>query len=124
MLHLDTQTVIWLYIARLDLLSDRARSAVEGANLAVSPMAILEITYLNEVGRVTGAGRAVQESLHDQLGLVVDDTPFPQVIREAEQLDWTRDPFDRLIAAQALTASAQLVTADRTIRKHLPTAIW
>ena len=37
---------------------------------------------------------------------------------------WTRDPFDRLIAAQAIVADAPLVTADRTILEHLPLATW
>jgi PIN domain nuclease of toxin-antitoxin system len=122
--HLDTQTMIWLHLARVDLLSEEARSTIEGGALAVSPMAVLEITYLHELGRVTGTGEDVRRSLYDQIGLVVDDTPFDQVVRTAGHLDWTRDPFDRLIAAQAMTASAQLVTADRRIRKHLPAAVW
>lgn len=39
-------------------------------------------------------------------------------------LTWTRDPFDRMIAAQAIVADAPLVTADRTILANLPLAVW
>jgi PIN domain nuclease of toxin-antitoxin system len=39
-------------------------------------------------------------------------------------LGWTRDPFDRLIAAQALVANATLVTKDTLMSKHCPAALW
>jgi PIN domain nuclease of toxin-antitoxin system len=46
------------------------------------------------------------------------------VARAATEIRWTRDPFDRMIAAQAIVADAPLVTADRTILEHLPQATW
>jgi PIN domain nuclease of toxin-antitoxin system len=39
-------------------------------------------------------------------------------------LTWTRDPFDRMIAAQAVVADAPLLTADETILDNLPLATW
>ncbi|HXH57083.1 hypothetical protein [Iamia sp.] len=42
----------------------------------------------------------------------------------AQTLDWTRDPFDRIIAAQTLAAGARLLTKDLTIRDHLGLAVW
>jgi PIN domain nuclease of toxin-antitoxin system len=47
-----------------------------------------------------------------------------ELTRAAADLSWTRDPFDRLIAAHAIVANASLVTADDTIREHLPLAVW
>jgi PIN domain nuclease of toxin-antitoxin system len=46
------------------------------------------------------------------------------LVNAAQGLSWTRDPFDRLIAAHAIVADALLLTADETIRKHLPLATW
>ena len=45
-------------------------------------------------------------------------------VEAAERLSWTRDPFDRLIVAQASLAGAPLVTKDRMIRKHFAKAAW
>jgi PIN domain nuclease of toxin-antitoxin system len=36
---------------------------------------------------------------------------------------WTRDPFDRLIVANA-KGFAWLISADEAIRKHYPRAVW
>ena len=122
--HLDTHVLVWLYIPRLDLLSPRARNALDEGDLAVSPMAVLELTYLHEVGRLSTGGSDVFNSLSDQLGLRFDDTPFQRVVDEAHTQTWTRDPFDRLIAAHALAAGASLVSADESLRDHVPRAVW
>lgn len=87
-------------------------------------MAELEIAYLCEIGRLKVDGKAVVASLHDQVGLLADPTPFAAVITTAHAQAWTRDPFDRVIAAQALVAGAALVTADDTIRDNVPNTIW
>jgi PIN domain nuclease of toxin-antitoxin system len=46
------------------------------------------------------------------------------LVEAATKLDWTRDPFDRMISAQAIVAGAPLLTADRTILANLPLATW
>ncbi len=122
--HLDTHLLVWLYLLRLDPLSPRARALVADGGLAVSPIAVLELTYLKEVGRLTVDGPTIVASLQDQLGLRIDDTPFPAVVGEAHTQRWTRDPFDRLIVAQALVAGAALVTADSLMRENVPAAVW
>ncbi|HLG72825.1 MAG TPA: type II toxin-antitoxin system Phd/YefM family antitoxin [Chloroflexota bacterium] len=43
---------------------------------------------------------------------------------EPPKITWTRDPFDRLIAAHALATDTPLLTKDETIRQHLPLAWW
>jgi PIN domain nuclease of toxin-antitoxin system len=37
---------------------------------------------------------------------------------------WTRDPFDRIIVAQARLRGAPLLTKDRTIQTHHAEAFW
>ncbi len=37
---------------------------------------------------------------------------------------WTRDPFDRLIVANAKAANASLVTKDERILKNYSRAVW
>jgi PIN domain nuclease of toxin-antitoxin system len=46
------------------------------------------------------------------------------VIDAAVQMKWTRDPFDRLITAQAAVYKNILLTKDETIRKNYLKALW
>jgi PIN domain nuclease of toxin-antitoxin system len=64
------------------------------------------------------------ERLRRDTGLEVDDVSADELVQAAAGLSWTRDPFDRLIAAHAVVTEAPLLTADRTILEHLPQAIW
>lgn len=90
----------------------------------VSPIVELELTYLHEVGRVTEPATAPLTALRKTIGLQVADVSLAALTRAASELSWTRDPFDRMIAAQAIVADAPLLTADRTILDNLPLAAW
>jgi PIN domain nuclease of toxin-antitoxin system len=100
------------------------RSRIESEATLVSPVVELELTYLYEVGRVTKPAAAPLQALVRTIGLEIADIPMAAVIQAAIGLTWTRDPFDRLIAAHAITADVPLLTADRTILEHLPLATW
>lgn len=43
---------------------------------------------------------------------------------KATSLDWTREPFDRIIVAQAIAREASLVTRDQTILANFAGAVW
>jgi PIN domain nuclease of toxin-antitoxin system len=121
---LDTHVVVWLYLPRLDLLSERAAEIVSTEELAMSPMSVLELQHLHEVGRLTVGTSAVVSSLREQVGLVVIATAFDQVVRHALDQQWTRDPFDRIIVGHTLASGCQLLTADERIRDHVAAAVW
>ncbi len=57
------------------------------------------------------------------IGLQVCDLPFEEVAFQATAESWTRDPFDRIIVAQARLAKAVLVTRDVTILANYNKAI-
>lgn len=100
------------------------RDRIESEEAFASPVVELELTYLYEVGRVTEPAAAPLQALARAIGLGIADAPMAAVTRAAVDLAWTRDPFDRLIAAHAIVAGAPLLTADRTILEHLPLASW
>jgi predicted nucleic acid-binding protein len=79
---------------------------------------------LHEVGRAHDSVDAMLEALRRSIGLGVADASMATLVDAAAALTWTRDPFDRLIAAHAIVAGAPLITADRTILEHLPQAVW
>lgn len=66
----------------------------------------------------------VLAELSRAVDLTISSTPFPVVARTAATLTWTRDPFDRLICAQAVADRETLLTRDRRIRKHFDAARW
>jgi PIN domain nuclease of toxin-antitoxin system len=97
---------------------------METESIGFSPIVELELTYLYEIGRVSEPASAPLAALRRTLGLQIADVPLMELVQAAVSLSWTRDPFDRLIAAHAIVANAPLVTADETIRANLPLAIW
>jgi PIN domain nuclease of toxin-antitoxin system len=100
------------------------RARLESDALAVSPIIELELTYLYEIGRVSEPASAPLSALRRTLGLQVVDTSLAELVQAAIPISWTRDPFDRLIAAHAIVANAPLVTADETILENLSLATW
>lgn len=125
MVYLDTHVVVWLYAARADLLSEPARSALNGEDdLRVSPMVLLEIDFLRETGRIASGHSTVYGELHQKLGLRVCELGFSDVIEASAALEWTRDPFDRLIVGHAAASGASLITRDETVRRHYEKALW
>lgn len=114
----------WLYEGADRRIPGAVRELLDADEPFASPIVELELTYLYEVGRVTEPAAAPLAALRKTIGLQVADASFAAVAQAAAELSWTRDPFDRMIAAQAIVADAPLVTADRTILANLTLAIW
>ena len=122
--YLDTHVTLWLYSGQTERLSKRATNLINRERVGVSPVVLLELQYLREIGRVTAVPRAIIMDLKRRLGLAVEDRSLETVMERALGLVWTRDVFDRLIVAQATLDDAELVTSDRLIRKNYPKAVW
>lgn len=115
-LILDTHFLIWL------LLGSERMSEFPwiGAHRpwGVSPASVLEIQFLSEAGRLRVRNPEFLDSLSKDDRFVIDDASFTSVFRNALPLEWTRDPFDRLLAAHSITRRLPLCTVDETIRKN------
>lgn len=124
MIMLDTHVVAWLYAGQQENLSKKVLQVLENQQLYVSPMVELELQYLHEIGRIRPLGKAIVEDLTHRIELQIATTPFERVVQCALILHWTRDPFDRLIVGNAEAEHANLLTADKIIRRHYRRAIW
>lgn len=125
LIYLDTHVAAWLYASGQERLSPPARSSLAGSDdLRVSPMVRLELQYLFEIGRVSTPASTVMDALRTSLGLAVCDASFVAVAHLAEDLGWTRDPFDRLIVAHAAVHDAHLVTKDHTLHRNYSQCVW
>lgn len=124
MIYLDTHVAAWLYFGQAQELSRDAAAAIEGSDLLISPMVVLELGYLHELGRLAVTAEKIVQTLAGDIGLKVAQQPFEDIARQALHETWTRDPFDRLIVAQAKLGQSRLVSRDRLIRQHYRHAIW
>lgn len=123
-MHLDTHVVIWLHEGEPDFFPLVARRLLDSEPLLISPMVRLELALLHEIGRMAPSPGTVLADLGRSVGLTVSPAPFAAVTAAATDLGWTRDPFDRLISAQAIVEDTVLLTKDRRIRQHLDRARW
>jgi PIN domain nuclease of toxin-antitoxin system len=121
---LDTHIVVWLYDDPERLVPPPVRERLNAEPLALSPFVRLELQYLYEVRRISVPAQTIVDDLVRKLEMVLTDPPSAQVCQAATALGWARDPFDRLISAQAVASDTTLVTKDRVIRDHLPLAWW
>jgi PIN domain nuclease of toxin-antitoxin system len=115
-LLLDTHFLIWLVLG-----SDRiGEFPWLGAYRpwGVSPIALLEIQFLSEIGRLTVKNPAFVDALSRDERFLVDEVPLAPLIRHALPLEWTRDPFDRLLSAHSLTRRLPLCTVDQGMMEH------
>jgi len=123
LIHLDTHVLIWLYIGEAKRLRP-VEKKLNTRQFVVSPMVLLELEFLKEIGKLRLSAEKIMGDLVEQFGVTVSTAPFAKIIRNATKLNWTRDPFDRIIVATALAEDADLLTCDQHIRKHFSRAIW
>lgn len=116
MILLDTCAVLFVLAAH-----PRGKAlAAHAGGLAVSPISILELSFLVECGRIAFPGSDAATAVRNDPRFAIDDPPIGGVIAHAIVLSWTRDPFDRLLAAHALHRGWRLATSDRVILQNLP----
>jgi len=123
--YLDTNVLFWLCENQLARISQPALDTLNRHDLLISPMVVVELTYLHEIGRSRRVAQDIVRQLREQLGMQVCDHSFADVAETATFESWTRDPFDRMIVAHAkANGYSPLVTADEKIRQYYPRAVW
>lgn len=124
MIYLDTHVVAWLYAGETARFPKKASAAIEAEECLISPVVLLELQHLRETRRLQADPGALYEYLAETIGLKICELPFKRITLEALPLDWTRDPFDRLITATAIAGKRRLLTKDRSILSHFRDAFW
>ena len=124
MIYLDTHVVVRLYAGDVEELGAAARKSIEENDLLISAAVLLELEFLHEIGLLQPGAANVAATLAEAIGLRVCDLPFRTVVEHALKESWGRDPFDRLIVANAKARRAPLVTKDERVRRHFAATIW
>lgn len=125
-LLLDTHALLW-FQAGDRRLSRGARAAIESdeAERVVSAATVWEMSIKASLGRLRMAD-TVERYLTEKIaqGYAMLPVSWEHAAR-VEQLPWHhRDPFDRLLVAQALVVRCPVVTRDRVFRKYGVDVIW
>ncbi|WP_255470926.1 type II toxin-antitoxin system VapC family toxin [Pseudarthrobacter sp. B4EP4b] len=127
-LLLDTHVFLWA-VAEPKRLSTKARNSITKLEnqIFVSPVTAYELSSKHRQGKlpfgaaiVTSFGRQIAHLYASELAVSSPHT------LAAGQLDWDhKDPFDRMLAAQAMVEGLTLVTADEDLQAFGPVAtLW
>jgi PIN domain nuclease of toxin-antitoxin system len=115
-LLLDTHVLVWWLRASPEL-SDRLRDRINtDRDVYVSPVSVWELSIKKAAGKIN-----LPEDLLDVIERVgVSELPVRMAHGDlAGRLPMIhRDPFDRMLVAQALVEKLTLVTRDRFIQKY------
>jgi PIN domain nuclease of toxin-antitoxin system len=124
LIYLDTHAVVWLYAGLQEKFSRTVKNLLNAHEIMISPIVRLELQYLYEIQRVTDDANTIVTDLSKRIGLRVCDEDFNTIVNKALGISWTRDPFDRLIVANAGLHDSILVSKDEGILKHYFHAKW
>ena len=115
-LLMDTHFLLWavLDLPRMDEFPWLQRYRPWG----VSPVSLLELQFLSEVGRLEVRHVEFLEALGRDRRFIIDEVPLLALVTQALPLSWTRDPFDRLLAAHSAARRTPLCTLDRRLREE------
>jgi len=124
---LDTCTFLWLAEGDPGLSNHAREAIVDPSNeVYLSPISVWEIVIKQALGRLVlklSADRYVpeQRQLHR-----VDTLPITEyaVLQLSRLPLHHRDPFDRLLMAQAVAEACTIATPDPLIRRYLVSTIW
>jgi PIN domain nuclease of toxin-antitoxin system len=112
---LDTHAWMWSFLDSRRLSASIRHLMGAPGPVLVSVVSIYEVAYKARLGKwpeVEPKVDRLNEEAHAQGVRLVDVDG--QIALKAAQFDWAhRDPFDRLIAATAMSRSATLISADR-----------
>jgi len=122
-LLLDAHALLW-WLADDPELTPAARTAIAdpAAHVLVSAATIWEIEIKRALGKLaapTGLVRAVDEAGFDILPITGTDAEAAAALPPLH-----RDPFDRMLVAQAQVESLALVSCDSMVARYEVEVVW
>ena len=125
-LLVDTHAFLW-FVAGDRRLSRRARAAIEheDAEIWLSAACVWEIATKSSLGRLV-LPSPLEEYISGKLdeGFAVLPVDWMHAATVERLPLHHRDPFDRLLIAQALLEKVPVVTSDRAFRKYGVDVVW
>ncbi|MDR3773184.1 MAG: type II toxin-antitoxin system VapC family toxin [Terracidiphilus sp.] len=124
---LDTCTLIWATLSP-SALSQEARDAIadEGNTILVSAASAWEIATKVRLGKLPGAEKLERDyvDVMEDAGYTLLDLDTESALRAGRLTAEHRDPFDRMIAAQALGQDIPFLSPDPQFDQFGVRRIW
>jgi PIN domain nuclease of toxin-antitoxin system len=125
-LLLDTHALIWWAAGNTRLPEDTRRAIQDDVDVFVSAVSVFEITTKFTIGKLPQAAliaRDVPAYIAQQ-----DFKPLPISVQHAQVAGTlpgpSRDPFDRLLIAQAMVENLQLVSIEQPFDAYPVRRLW
>jgi PIN domain nuclease of toxin-antitoxin system len=123
--YLDTHIAVFLHDGLVEKFSRAAKREIEASDLLISPMVLFELEYLFKRNKIGIPAKALYNTIHADFGVTLCRFAFTKIVEKAIDVDWTNDPFDRIIVAHAIAnGEAPLITKDENIGDHYPQSVW
>lgn len=116
-LLIDTQIFIWVVIDSKNLSSQARQILLDAAAVFVSAASVWEIAIKVRLGKLEGDPHTFAAAI-SQSGFHELPISARHAARVYELPLYHRDPFDRLLIAQALSEPLRLLTADSVLCKY------
>jgi len=113
---LDTHLLLWA-LSSPSKLPTAARKLIDDANVYVSAASIWEISIKAALGKLSADPREVLAAL-EPAGFLELPVTGAHAARVVDLPAIHRDPFDRLLIAQALTEPMRLLTNDAVLSNY------
>jgi PIN domain nuclease of toxin-antitoxin system len=126
---LDTHTLAWV-VGQPDSLSNKVKTLLEApeTKLLVSAVSIWEMSIKYKLGRWPEVAPFMDEDLYDRFIKQLDAEELLISSRHthlAGQFDMShKDPFDRLLVAQAVLGGIPILSKDESLDEFPITRIW
>jgi len=124
---LDTCTVLWATLAPGTLTLKAQQTIANPENtILVSAVSAWEISTKVRLGRLPGAEKLEQSFIEvmEQAGYTLLDDDMRSALRAGRLTAEHRNPFDRMIAAQALGMDIAVVTPDAQLEQFGVRRVW
>jgi len=115
-LLLDTQVALW-WLTASPRLSKTSRELMAGSACIVSVASIWEVDLKHRLGKLPIPPRRFRDEMR-AAGAVILSVTEEHVLTVLKPAETHRDPFDRVLIAQAMVEGLALVTTDSQIPKY------
>ena len=123
---LDTHALVW-WVEASEKLSRRARAILEdaGTSVYVSAVCAWELAIKAHIGKfksrvlVNGFSRQIEEEGFLELPIVIK-----HAVRAGSLGGFHKDPFDRMLVAQAQIENLPILSSDKALDKYDVRRVW
>ena len=120
---LDTHALLW-WITDDKRLSRRARTVIAAGEILVSVVSAWEIEIKRGLGRIEADTHAILDEVSGTDGFHWLEIRPSHVATLTDLPTLHRDPFGRMLVAQAKLEHVALITRDKDIRRYPVETVW